>query len=232
MTIQVKARDKVLLPRSLSSRDILVSSECVVPELVNCREFSTIVGQFVETSPSFLGRPATCLHDVGAKASMIHISGRGERPHHEIDVLILGDDQIAADMTKPPAHPVPLHRIADGFTHDQTEPRSGRPLHGGRVCFRMHDDAGTPRTNAKTHDGTKVGRHAQAVREWQHSVALFGLAGHGLGRQLRATLAATTCNDRASCTRAHAETEAMRLGTATVIRLVGPLALGHGVLLR
>lgn len=96
----------------------------------------------------------------------------------------------------------------------------------------MYHDARAPRTNAKAHDGTKIGRHAQAVRVWQHSVALFGLAGHGLGRQLSATLAATTCNDRASGTRPHAETEAMRLGTATVIRLVSPLALGHGILLR
>ena len=96
----------------------------------------------------------------------------------------------------------------------------------------MYNNAGTTGTNAKAHDGTKIGRHAQAVRLWQHSVALFGLAGYGLSRQLSATLAATSCNDRATCTRTHAETEAMRLGTATVIRLVSPLALGHGVLLR
>lgn len=96
----------------------------------------------------------------------------------------------------------------------------------------MHDDAGASRTYAKAHDGTKIGRHAQAVRLWQHSVALYGLAGHGLSRQLSATLAATTGNDRATRTRTHTETEAMRLGTATVIRLVSPLALGHGILLR
>lgn len=163
---------------------------------------------------------------------MVDLCCRGERPDHKVDGLVFRLDQFCTDMTKPPTHSVPLHRIADGFAHHQTEPRPGCPLHGGRKGSRVHDDAGTTATNAKAHDGTKIGRHAQAVRLWQHSVALFGLAGHGLGRQLSATLAATTCNDRATCTRAHAETEAMRLGTATVIRLVSPLALGHGVLLR
>lgn len=181
---------------------------------------------------SLLGGPATCLQDLGTKTRVVGSERRGECPHHEVDILIFRQQQVSADMTKPPTHPVSLYRIADGFTHDQPESRTGGAVHGGRKRPRLHNYAGTTGTNAKAHDGTKIGRHAQAVRLWQHSVALFGLAGYGLSRQLSATLAATTCNDRATRTRTHAQTEAMRLGTATVIRLVSPLALGHGVLLR
>lgn len=135
-------------------------------------------------------------------------------------------------MAKPPAHPVPLHRIADGFADNEAESRTRSALHGRREGLGVDYDGRAPRTNTRAHDGSKIGRHAQAVRGRQHSVALWGLAGYGLSRELSAALATTTGNDRASCTRTHAETEAMRLGTATVIRLVSPLALGHGVLLR
>jgi hypothetical protein len=51
------------------------------------------------------------------------------------------------------------------------------------------------------------------------------------GRERAATLAAPTGHDRASGTSAHPQAEAMHAGSAPVIRLEGPLALGHDVLL-
>jgi hypothetical protein len=51
------------------------------------------------------------------------------------------------------------------------------------------------------------------------------------GRERAATLAAPTGDDRASGTGAHPQAEAMHAGSAPVIRLEGPLALGHDVLL-
>jgi hypothetical protein len=51
------------------------------------------------------------------------------------------------------------------------------------------------------------------------------------GRECAATLAAPTGNDRTSGTGAHPQAEAMYTGSAPVIRLEGPLALGHDVLL-
>lgn len=51
------------------------------------------------------------------------------------------------------------------------------------------------------------------------------------GRERAATLAAPTGHDRAPGTSAHPQAEAMHAGSAPVIRLEGPLALGHDVLL-
>lgn len=51
------------------------------------------------------------------------------------------------------------------------------------------------------------------------------------GRERATTLAAPTGYDRASGTSAHPQAEAMHAGSAPVIRLEGPLALGHDVLL-
>lgn len=51
------------------------------------------------------------------------------------------------------------------------------------------------------------------------------------GRERAATLAAPTGHDRASGTSAHPQAETMHAGSAPVIRLEGPLALGHDVLL-
>jgi hypothetical protein len=51
------------------------------------------------------------------------------------------------------------------------------------------------------------------------------------GRERAATLAAPTGHDRTPGTSAHPQAEAMHAGSAPVIRLEGPLALGHDVLL-
>jgi hypothetical protein len=44
------------------------------------------------------------------------------------------------------------------------------------------------------------------------------------GRQFRATLAPATGEDRTACARAHTQPEAVRLGSAPVVRLKRPLA--------
>src|SRR5271157_5060356 len=51
------------------------------------------------------------------------------------------------------------------------------------------------------------------------------------GGQRATALAAPVGHDRAPGTRTHPQAEAMHAGSAPVIRLEGPLALGHGVLL-
>ena len=51
------------------------------------------------------------------------------------------------------------------------------------------------------------------------------------GRQRAAALTAPVGHDRTPCAGAHPQAEAMHAGSAPVIRLEGPLALGHGVLL-
>ncbi|CQD03166.1 hypothetical protein BN970_00393 [Mycolicibacterium conceptionense] len=49
--------------------------------------------------------------------------------HHEIRGIQIGYHR-AGHMTQPPGHLVTLHRVPDGFGHDQTDPRAGsvRPL--------------------------------------------------------------------------------------------------------
>src|SRR5699024_2205077 len=53
----------------------------------------------------------------------------------------------------------------------------------------------------------------------------------GSGRQRRTTLTTAGRDDAAPGAGAHAQTESVHLGTTTVVRLEGPLALGHGWLL-
>ena len=52
------------------------------------------------------------------------------------------------------------------------------------------------------------------------------------GGEASATLAASRSEDSATCTGGHALTEAVHLGTTTVVRLVGPLAHGRNSCLR
>lgn len=52
--------------------------------------------------------------------------------------------------------------------------------------------------------------------------------GRRSGRELRAALASTAVDDRAAGASAHAQPESMHARTTTVVRLEGPLALGHG----
>jgi hypothetical protein len=52
-----------------------------------------------------------------------------------------------------------------------------------------------------------------------------------LGSQPATTLTPPTGNDRTSGTGTHPQPEAVHTGSAPVVRLEGPLALGHGILL-
>src|SRR5690606_11942697 len=73
-------------------------------------------------------------------------------------------------------------------------------------------------TRAAAHRPLEVDGTAQTVRRGQH----------GSGRELGATLATAGREDRATGAGAHAQPEAVGLGTTPVVRLEGPLA--HEVL--
>lgn len=131
-------------------------------------------------------------------------------------------------MPKPPAHAVAFHRIADGLAHDQTPARAGGAFDDSGVRKSVDDHGRPTLTHPRTHDGPKLGRPMQPIPGRKHDAARR----RRLSRQLGTALTATTGDNAAAGASAHAKTETVRLGTATVIRLESPLALGHSVLLR
>ena len=114
------------------------------------------------------------------------------------------------------------HCIPDGFRNNQ--PKS-RPSGGDIGCLvrtcvvaRMHDDRTSARPATTLHRAPKLRRRRELVLGWKHNLC----------SQLCAALLATSCNNGATCTGAHAGAEAVLASTTTVVRLERPLALGHG----
>ena len=124
-------------------------------------------------------------------------------------------------MPKPPGGAVANHCIPDGFRNNQPKSRPG----GGdigclvrtRVVARMHDDRTSARPATALHRAPKLRRRRELVLGWKHNLC----------SQLCAALLATSCNNGATCTGAHAGAEAVLASTTTVVRLERALTLCH-----
>lgn len=140
------------------------------------------------------------------------MSGARKCPDHHSCTAGNRADPIAHQVTQTSLDPIAVVGRTDLLGHDETDGRDVR-----RFDRSTHvDDEVRLNTLATTTD--RLAEHltvAHAVHARQHAES---------GRQLVATLATTRRQDRATRTRTHAETEAVLLGAAAVVRLVGALA--------
>lgn len=127
-------------------------------------------------------------------------------------------------MPKPTRDAMTCDGIANGFRHDQTD----------LGCFvidgpgRVHDEVGLSSPHSPFDRQPEVRRPRHPVPNRKH-VSIPCCGSRTASRSERATaLAAPTGNDGAPGTGTHAQPEAVHTCTTTVVRLKGPLALGHG----
>lgn len=120
-----------------------------------------------------------------------------------------------------PDHGVP-HAASDRQANGRGGVRRGA-LRIGMGHTEMDDEDARGRAATATSGGGELGGGAQTAPAGKHRQAAS--AAGGLGREAGAALAAASSEDRAARARAHANPEAVRLGAATVVRLVGAL---HG----
>jgi len=161
-----------------------------------------------------LPRPATsqrCV-ELGSEVRRLVIGCRRQSADHHARAGRHGVESVAHQVTKSALDPIACHGVADGPTHDETD--------AGGPTVRPQDDVGDQRRLCGSNSGAD-GR-AELVA-----------AGHPLvtrkhrersGRQLCAALATTVGQDGPAGAGAHAEAEAVLLGTTTVVGLVGALA--------
>lgn len=109
------------------------------------------------------------------------------------------------------------------------------PIRRAARAFRRHR---IPGEGARRHRAATGEPRASPPRQSQLTASCGCVRGAPLkdlalrsGRERAAALAAPTGHDRAPGTCAHPQAETMHAGSAPVIRLEGPLALGHDVLL-
>ncbi len=124
-------------------------------------------------------------------------------------------ERLGAYGLQPTADGVADDGGADLAAHDEAEARRALVTGGIHVGHRVR--CGTP--VAPTDDGLVIRPAGESVRPRQHR--------SGSGRELGAPLGATSCEDAATGTGAHACTETVLLGTTTVVGLEG--ALAHGI---
>lgn len=150
---------------------------------------------------------------------------RGVGPDDDHQIGLKSPDHLGGDMTKPPADSVTGHRVADGLAHNEPETGTAHAeLRRVHVGVYHHGAATLPGTLA--HHRREISGTVEPVRTGKHSPPR-----PGSGRQRRTALATTSRNDAATGAGPHTQTESVHLRTATVVRLEGPLALGHGWLL-
>lgn len=132
-------------------------------------------------------------------------------------------------MAKPSADSVAHHRVADGSTDDQTEPRSprARPV---LVKGYVNDDEPPPPLDTLTDHRVEIPGAVETVGFGQHRYERRR-ATTDSGRQRRAALAAARRDGGAASPGPHTQAKAVHLGTTAVVRLEGPLALCHSRLL-
>lgn len=95
----------------------------------------------------------------------------------------------------------------------------------------MHDEIGLHCAHPSTDRVPELRRTRHAVPRRKHQRQLpLEVTWESRG-QLAPTLAPPVRDDRTTCPRAHPQPEAMHARPAPVVRLEGPLALGHGCLL-
>ena len=127
---------------------------------------------------------------------------------------------------------MPNHRIAYRLADDQTDPWTTVGDEVRRLGYQHVRHHITP-TNPHPifQSAGEVRSPGDPVRWGQHVCCgrLRGLRYRvGSGRQARASLATTGVDDRATRTGTHTQPESVHACTTTVVRLKGPLALGHG----
>src|SRR4051812_10328607 len=91
----------------------------------------------------------------------------------------------------------------------------------------MHDEVWLRRSHTAIDGEPEVGRPRHPVLSRKHLST--PCSNRAVSRSERAAALATpTRHDRAASARAHPQPKTMHLGTAPVVGLKGPLALGHG----
>lgn len=127
-------------------------------------------------------------------------------------------------MPQPARDPVTVHRRPHRLADDQPYPRAAIAM---GAPAEVDDDVGLHQTRPAFDGRVELSRPPHTVACGKHRQNLTLRS----GRQRAAALTAPVGHDRTPRTGPHAQAEAMHAGSAPVVRLEGPLALGHGVLL-
>lgn len=184
------------------------------------------------TSPGFLGlgsRSAKCCAQFLFQSRRYRIPAAGKGTYHHAISGVQLVDEGSRDMAQPPRDAVTLHRGADGFGDHEADPGPG--LGGLLGPQGVHDEIGLHCAHPSADRGPELRRTRHAVPRRKHQRQLPLEVTWESRRQLAPTLAPAVRDDRPACPGAHPQPEAMHARPAPVVRLEGPLALGHGCLL-
>jgi len=171
-------------------------------------------------------RTATSGRPEGRREGAVEVGGQGSRarrgrigPHHDEGTRRQSRQAISRDVTQLPLHAIPHHRRSDRLGHDKTHScRRGRIRTG---AVQMDDQGLTTGATTFAHSSCEFTAVTHAVSAGQHP---SDRGRPGSGGDFRATLPATSRQNGATGAGAHTQAEAVRLGTAPVVRLKRPLA--------
>jgi hypothetical protein len=137
------------------------------------------------------------------------------------------DQHRADDVSQPARDPMAVDGRTDGLTDDQSYSRT-RGLVAGTAAANVNDEVWLRCTHPAFDSHVKLGRppHAVACRKHRPKTRRYGS-----GRKRAAALTPPAGHDHTARAGPHAQPEAVYAGSAPVVRLEGPLALGHGILL-
>ena len=151
---------------------------------------------------------------VGAECCRGCVRGRRQRTHDRAAVGRQQGQPVGQLSAKLSADAVAHDAASYCLTHDQAD--QGLPA-ADRASV-MHDEASTARPRAIAYDDREVRGAVHTVARRHHE------NGSRSGGELAATLAAAAGDDGPAGPSAHAQPEAVRLGAAAVVRLIGALA--------
>jgi hypothetical protein len=148
-------------------------------------------------------------------------TGRQSPDHHPIPRVQFVDD-AKSDVTQSAGDPMPDDRVTDGLRHDETDLRS-IAVDGPEG---MHDEVGLDGTYSPLDRQPEIRRPCHPVPGRKHRVKSCVES----RSQGTAALVAPAGHDGPTGTGAHAQPKTVHACTPSVVRLKGPLALGHGCL--
>lgn len=154
------------------------------------------------------------------------VAATRQRPDHHPVRFVKVPQHGAGDVTQPARDPMAFDGRPDRLGDDQTHPRSATFVLGP-ARPDVHDQVGLNSLDATLHRRLKVRRppHPVACGKHRQNPALRS------GSQRATTLAAPVRHDGTPGPGAHPQAETVHAGSPAIVRLEGPLALGHDVLL-
>ena len=145
---------------------------------------------------------------------------RRERPDHEHGGGRERGELLPGEVTQAALHAIAGDGVPHGPAHDEADTGRLTPI---GWCVEVHDQGGRAGPAAGTHRAAEGLTLGESMSRGQHERRPAGRAWPSDGEAL-AALAAARGEDRPAGAGAHAQAEAVRLVTATVVRLVRTLA--------